>query len=339
MSYKNSTVSLSSTKQEKLPELEKMYVLNQNAFNQWKQYTDESKQLSLLDKNMLHILNQQNVKSMRKFVLYKQFLAKYLQFKHFIHEEKRKLLLAEKKNANKQKISNADPTTTPTISKPIEFDNNVEMKDIIQHIRANPEILKHESNLIDIDEDIPMADAKDLQMLELNTIPQNSIANFEQHDKDQEQKNQHQYNHILISELTIDERLDKISKTNRKKFIQQYGIKCMKKIHLIDSKREYVLNLHRAKIMPDNYLHAEDEIGAMTKINLSIIDPNDAHYIHAYLTEKQYQLKYMYDLARNFKKLQKTRRIESRKKQQQQHDIEHNGKSKNWIQNWQHLYK
>lgn len=320
-----------------LPHLEKMYLLNQNTFEHWQQFSDEAKQLSLLDKNISHILNQKKLTSMRKFILYKEFLEKYLKFKHFLHEVKRE---QNKTKSTKQSGKNDDAAT---VKQTIEFDNNSNMDDIMQHVRENPEILK-DQNLMDIDEVIGdnnnnnnKADADDIRMIELSNIPNTSIARFDQSSQRQLKRKQKQqsFDSKLIAEMTIDDRLNRLSKSKRMKFEEANGKKVMKKIHLIaaDGNREYVLNLHRALLTLDNHVQAEDNHGALTTINGSEINPNDLNSIRNYLVEKHFQLTTITNNNNNRIKMSK-QTIPTLN-----NISDKNANNDNWMKKWAHLYK
>lgn len=298
---------------KQLTSLEKMYLLDENAFNKWKEENDDKKQLSILDRNMKIIMNRKDLPVARKWILYQNFLARYANFKRFIREQKKnesnnipsdtktsieKKITLKRNRANQtEEVAKVNVKTNTdgnivgndevfVLNESDELDDDIHMKtaeDLMNTIKNNPSMLQN----VDLTElyDEENSDDKTLETsnVQVERLPQ--LTAKEQTELDELHR---KYDNFLISENTIIAHLNKASKTVQDAYRNLNPIARTKKIQ-VDGE-EHEIDLNKTKIDEDDILIAEDTSGGQITIKASDLSNDDLYSIHSYLTEKHNQI-------------------------------------------------
>lgn len=302
---------------KKLTSLEKMYLLDENAFNKWKEENDDKKQLSILDRNMKIIMNRKDLSVARKWILYQNFLARYANFKRFIREQKKNgnsNISNDNNNNNKsnneqkntlkrnranqtEEVAKADVKTNTdgnivgndevfVLNNSDDVDDDMHMKtaqDVMNTIKNDPSMLQN----VDLSElyDEENSDDRTLETsyVQMERLPQ--LTAQEQTELDELHR---KYDNFLIAENTINGHLSKTSKTIQNAYRNLNPVSRIKNIQVDGEDHE--IDLNKTKIDDDDILIAEDTSGGQITIKTSDLSNDDLYSIHGYLAEKHNQI-------------------------------------------------
>lgn len=321
-SYKKHLIKQTINKQ--LPTLEKMYLLDEEAFRKWQDENNMKKQLSILDKNMHRILHKKDISTTRKWVLYRNFLAQYLNFKRFVREQKQKNLnnnslhssihpstSTSYSNSSMYKTTHEQPEEeTPKMNRRAnsseinsgkeevfvidsDDDEDVNMEQKIQSFRENPQLLQNTrlNEMMEYeDSDSQELPIDETQAMEISHIPTYSTAIFDKDEQRRSDEAYKKYDDHLIAEHSISERLNKSTQPIRSAFHNMNPTHRVKEL-TVDGD-QFRIDLNKSKIADDGYLITNEvESNAKLTIDPNNIDKTDMFEIRSYLTEKHNQIK------------------------------------------------
>lgn len=275
-------------KKANVQRMQKMYLLKEPAFRKWIAEHEDEKNMLNIDRQMKKIMKLKNISSLRKWLIYTNFLSKYMA----IIRAKRKNNGESKKSDEKETAAENSIDEMGEIKRPVNRIRhlqgiNIDPVERIDQFTENPVNDLEEKLFQTHADDIDISNFIDLTLPDhtMRTVDDASFLRTIPNDEEiQEQIEQEKEieNEILRTQ-TIKEHLARAPKRVRDNF--PINKQPARQIELKDGET-IILNLDRMKISKDGEIMAEDMDRAYVVLDNDEVDNETFKRLKKYLVEK-----------------------------------------------------